>query len=193
MKKQEQFLSLYREYETLVRDKGQDCKDIEDKSDDLTGNRLRMCRNFRNYLSHQNDPGFLEVSDVQIKFMQKRIADLKNGEDILKKHLKTIAAGTVISNETCVQGISKLEKIKYPMIVVVETKTNKYSTCSIYNMASAVSKSKTTKISDIKSSKDYTILSPTVMMKDIPQNKIIICTDDGTETGKLVGVYYPMA
>ena len=64
MKKQEQFLSLYREYETLVRDKGQDCKDIEDKSDEqdfktgeLHSDARRLCKriNRKNYGNKENN------------------------------------------------------------------------------------------------------------------------------------------
>ena len=59
----DRFLSLYREFETLLRDDGKDYKELEESADDLLQNRLRINRQLRNYLTHNHDAGFLEISD----------------------------------------------------------------------------------------------------------------------------------
>ena len=71
MNKVEEFLAAYREYESLLRDNQKDYKTIEDGSDDLNQNRMRICRQMRNYLSHQNDIGFLEPTKLQIDYMKE--------------------------------------------------------------------------------------------------------------------------
>ena len=105
MKKNERFLNLYREYESLMREKGLDCKDFEDRADPTLSKRLYMCRQFRNYLSHTNDPGFLEISDSQIDFLQDRIEKLKIEEDILKKHLKSPKVAICFEKDKCLDGL----------------------------------------------------------------------------------------
>ena len=62
------YLELYREYETALRAAGMDYKAVEEAADALVGDRMRMCRQMRNYLTHSSDAGFLDVSDQQISF-----------------------------------------------------------------------------------------------------------------------------
>jgi hypothetical protein len=99
-----EFLKLYKDYETLIRNKGLDCKNVEDVSDETTGSRLRMCRLFRNYLSHQNDPGFLEVSDSMLHFLEDQTLTLIMEKDILQKHLKRPVSGTCSLSDKCTEN-----------------------------------------------------------------------------------------
>lgn len=190
MKASEAFLALYREYEALIRGKGIDPKDYETQVDEQIGARLTMCRVFRNYLSHRNDPGFLEISQVQIKFLQKVIHDLNQEEDILKKHIKTAAAGACSPKDKCGDVLQQFAKIR-PQQIVVADKTM-YALVDVYEVALEAAKSKTSKIESCKLiTKGLFFASPTDKMVDLPANNIIICTQDGTATGKFVGVYYP--
>ena len=118
MKVAEKFLSLYKEYESLMRDKGIDCKEYEDSTDEFTGNRLRMCRLFRNYLSHQNDSGFLDISAEQIKFLEQIIFSLKMENDVLKKHIKSVKSAVFSYNEKCYESMEKVLKLKSERILV---------------------------------------------------------------------------
>lgn len=187
MKKTEEFLGLYREYESLMRDRGLDCKEFEDQADDLLSNRLRTCRQFRNYLSHTNDPGFLEISDAQIKFLQERVDSMKMEDDVLKKHLKTVAAGTCNEKEKCSDVLAKMSKLKCTVFVVITA--NGYGLVNIYDVAKSVLASKATKISALKMTKKFKFAEPLTCMTEVPKT-VIICTDDGTASGKLVGVCY---
>lgn len=188
MKNTDALLALYREYETLMRDKGLDCKEFEDKSDDVTGNRLRMCRLFRNYLSHQNDPGFLEVSDAQVKFLKDQVEMLKYEDDVVKKHIKTVAAGTCSEKDKCSDVVLKLSKLKSTEIVVI-TSTG-YGIASIYDVMTKALESKTTKMSSVKLKKNYVLVEASRKMCDVPTGRTVICTSDGTADGKLIGVLY---
>lgn len=191
MKVHETFLALYREYETLVRNKGIDPKDYEGQVDELTGARLNICRIFRNYLSHKNDPGFLEVSQAQIKFMQKTIHDLNQEEDILKKHVKTVAAGTCTPKDKCADVLQKFAKLHTENLLVISD-PSAYSFVDIYSVALSVAESKSNKIDSCKqNSKGLFFATPEEKMENLPVNNIIICTQDGTATGKFIGVYYP--
>ena len=77
----EKLLSSYKDYESLVRDTGRDPKEVEDQAPELEGQRLRMCRLFRNYLSHVNDPGFLEPTAKMTGFLARRVTELKMAGD----------------------------------------------------------------------------------------------------------------
>lgn len=187
MKRTEQFLGLYREYESLMRDRGLDCKEFEDTADDLLSNRLRMCRQFRNYLSHNNDPGFLEISDDQMKFLQERVDSLKMEDDALKKHLKTVNAGTCSEKDKCGDVLAKMVKLKCTeMVAVLSTG---YGLVSIYDVSKALLDSKATKIGAVKMTKKFKFAEPLTVMSKVPKTTII-CTDDGTSDGKLIGVCY---
>ena len=48
MTQQEKFLTVYKEYETLVRAAGKYPKDIEIEAEEIEANRLCICRQFRN-------------------------------------------------------------------------------------------------------------------------------------------------
>ena len=189
MKNDNKFLSLYREYESFIRDQGIDPKDYEEKVDDLTANRLRMCRQMRNYLSHQNDPGFLSVSDNQISFLETYTESLKMKGDTVRKHLKTVASATCLDSDKCSDVLQKMIKLKSNDIVVI-SKTG-IGVASIYDIISKAMESKTTKMSLVKTKPSYKLVSPTVKMDDIPLGVVIICTQDGTESGKILGVIYP--
>ena len=56
-----QFLSLYKTYESLLRDHGTDYRKIEEQQE---GSRMTIMRQIRNYLSHAEDPGFPVLAPV---------------------------------------------------------------------------------------------------------------------------------
>lgn len=183
----DKFLALYREYETLVRDAGNEPKDIEDRADDLTANRLRICRQFRNYLSHQNDPSFLDVSDSMLRFMQSNVDKLRNARDTLRKHCKRPNLATVTEKDKVSVACERMAQLKSDRIVVV--KDGAYGVLSMYDAIKACLTSKTIKVGTLKQSKDYVIGAP-MDDNDAYASATVICTDDGTPIGKLVGVRY---
>lgn len=187
-KSTEKFLNTYREYETLIRNKGLDPRTIEETSEPpLTQARLRMCRQFRNYLSHQNDSAFLEISSEMSKFLQQQVDQLKLEGDPLKKHIKTVNSGTVSENDKVSVAMEKMVKLKTSSIVV--RKESGYALVSIHEVAKALLKSKTTRIKTLKTSKEFTFGAPLDDVSALPSG-IILCTKDGTEDGRLLGVRY---
>ncbi len=189
MKNSDRLLALYREYETIMRDKGIDCKEYEDKANDLTGARLRMCRLHRNYLSHQNDPGFLDISDSQIKFMETQVENLKCEEDVVKKHIKSAATAACTDKDKCWDVLPRFNKLKVPDIVVVTD--DGFKIASIFDVITQAMVSKTSKMSSLKYKKQHIVyVEPTRKMCDVPACGVVICTSDGTSTGKLLGILY---
>ncbi len=189
MKSENEFLSVYREYESFIRDQGIEPKDHEEKVDDMTANRLRMCRQMRNYLSHQNDPGFLNISDNQIAFLRAYTESLKMKGDVVKKHLKSVTMATCLDSDKCGDVLKKMVKLKVNDIVVISKKG--FGVANIYDIIAKAIESKTTKMALVKTKQAYKIVPPTMKMDDVPLGSVIICTQDGTDTGKVLGVIYP--
>ncbi len=184
----DRFLALYREYETLVRDEGMEPKDVEDASDDLTQNRLRMCRQFRNYLSHQNDPSFLDVSDAMLRFMQSNVDRRRNRRDTLKKHIKPASTSVVRAKDKVGVALERMVALKSDRLVVVAD-DGVFGIVSIYDVVSAYLESKATKVGTLKQSRKLAIGAPTDDNKAYADD-VVVCTADGTLTGAVIGVRY---
>ena len=182
----EKFLNLYKDYETCMREKGIDCKDYEESVDDLMGNRLKICRIFRNYLSHNNDKSFLDVSENQIRFLEKLVAKLKQEKDILKKHVKT--SGTLTFKTRCSEAAVLFKKTGSEDLLLND---NGYGLVSVFDVVVSLAESKTAKIDSVKiKKKGFIFLSPDTLMNDVPDDTIVVCTDNGKKDGKYMGVYY---
>lgn len=193
MKKSDKFLGLYREYETVLRDQGIDYKVLEENADDMLQNRLRICRQMRNYLTHNHDAGFLEVSDNQIRFMEKLIKDQKMQDDILKKHLKSVTTASCNLKDKCSDVITKMNKLKTEYFPVCDD-NGIVGLVSIYDVsATLLANTKTVKMSVItKFIKKVRCMQPDVQMKCVAEydEPVICCTDTGDMQGKLLGVYF---
>ncbi len=91
-KETEEFLSLYKTYEGLLKTRGTDYKTVEEE---LNSDRMRMMRQMRNYLCHSEDPGFIEISPVCLKTLEIMVKEETLKGDIVKKHLVTPAKGSL--------------------------------------------------------------------------------------------------
>lgn len=191
----EKFLSLYREYETLLRDVGMDYKDLEEKSDDLMQNRLRINRQLRNYLTHNHDAGFLEISDKQIAFLEKLVFDQKSSMDILKKHVKTVNAAACTYADNLESVITKMSKLRVEKIPVYDG-FGVLGFVSAYDVMKAFlveKRPKTAKLSVVKKlEKKVVCMSPDTQMSVVNAyaGDIVCCTDTGNKNGKLLGVFF---
>jgi hypothetical protein len=191
MRDTEKFLDLYREYETILRDRGMDPKkkeEIEEMEDSTRGGRLRMCRLFRNYLAHQSDAGFLAISPEMLTFMEREVSALKMEGDVLRKHLKTPAAGSCTPKDRCMDVCGKMCKLKLDDFLVVTE--NGFFQVSLHELLPLSFISKTKKVCEAKMRKVTDIYPPLTEMEKLPSGKIIVCTSDGTDKGKFLGVYY---
>lgn len=94
-KEVDEFLSLYKTYENLLRTRGTDYRTVEDEQMKQGSNRMTMMRQMRNYLSHSEDPGFIAISDVCLNALRKMVKEESLKGDIVKNHLVTPAKGSV--------------------------------------------------------------------------------------------------
>lgn len=190
----DKFLELYREYETLLRDAGLDYKVLEEQSDDLLQNRLRMNRQMRNYLTHNHDVGFLDISDKQLLFISDLIKEQKQSMDILKKHIKTSKVAACRYDDTLEDVIQKMTKLKVERLPVY-CDDCVYGFVSVYDVVKAYmseKRLKTTKLSVVlKLDKKVFCMKPDTLMSDVFTSGLneICCTDTGDKKGKLLGVY----
>lgn len=93
----EQFLEVYRKYETAVRGKGfETSKDYEDSiadTDTAKAGKLRFCRTVRNFLAHEQDSkSFASVSDRMTKFVLDVVYELDNGELPVSKKMTAVSS-----------------------------------------------------------------------------------------------------
>lgn len=188
--KTNKLLAQYKTYENLVRDAGFDPKVLEDQMDELTSNQMRMIRLFRNFLSHNEAPGFLEPTDKMLDLLDKQVHDWVMKGDVVKKHLKTVAAAVCDEKETCIAAIEKMAKLKTTKLVVV-SKAGEYELCDIFTLAQLVSHSKATKLSAAPRLKEKpSFVRPDEPITEVDTSRINICTADGTKTGKLLGIVW---
>lgn len=186
MSKTEQFLALYREYETLVRDAGQDPKDVEEKMPDAEANRMRMCRLFRNYMSHQNDPGFLEPTEKMMDYLSRKVLDLKLAGDVVKKHLKKKLV--VTADMKLADALRQVLPLERELILLVEK--NGYRVLRLYDMMRLqLEGTKATKVGVVKPSRTkIQFVAPETAISSLDNTAFYVCTADGTAEGKLLGV-----
>ena len=191
----DKFLSLYREYETLLRDDGKDYKELEESADDLLQNRLRINRQLRNYLTHNHDAGFLEISDKQISFMEKLITEQKSSMDILKKHIKSAKVAGCVYTDTLDGVLNKMIKLKVTKLPVYDETgvlgfVNWMEVIKAYRTEK---RPKTAKLSVVKKlDKKIICMSPDTLMSDIfttvASTDMVCCTDSGDKKGNFLGV-----
>lgn len=197
----DRFLDLYREYETVLRDSGTEYRAIEEGSDGIEQERLRITRQMRNYLTHNHDAGFLTVSDRQIAFLDQHIKEERMAGDILKKHLKTVKAGTCGPEEKIADVLARFAKLSVdamPMCNILkgETSIHLIGVVSVYDLLKAYmteQRPKTAKMSALKKvGKRCPTMAPMTPMETVisSQDELICCTDTGTMSGKVLGVYF---
>lgn len=190
MQKEEKFLSSFKTYENLLRENGTDTKEVENQletTNPVCSARLRMCRQFRNYLAHVPDPGFIEPTDKMQKFLDAEILALQMSGDVCKKHLRTPASSIFEPSSKCVDVLEKLVRTKQTMAVCRDG-TN-YTMYSIFDIVAATLESKAKKMKDVRVLKEKAIfVPPNELMENIDHDRVCICTSDGTPKGKPLGV-----
>ncbi len=94
-KEVDQFLSLYRTYEGLLRQRGIDYRTVEEQQTSQGIGRMTIMRQMRNYLCHAEDPGFIAISPVCVRELEKMVKEEQMRGDIVKNHLVTPAKGSL--------------------------------------------------------------------------------------------------
>lgn len=187
MSREQEFLELYRTYESALRDAGEDYKTLEERSDDLLQNRMRMCRQMRNYLSHQNDAGFLSISESQLDFLRELIRAQELKGDILQNHIGTVRAGSCKPEDTLESAYRKMKRNKTDKLPVCEG-TRVLGVLTLNDVMDGVFK-QAVLVSQVKYTGEVCCKKPTQKMDTLSMN-VVCCTDTGTVSGKCLGVWF---
>lgn len=194
----EKFLNEYKSLEETCRNINIDIKtlpEMKDLIDDDGENKLNICRQMRNYLCHNSNKNFVVATSSQINFITNLNIKLKEKDDICSKHLrrKLTLFGCFLS-EKCSEVISRMSSTKQEYFVVFNNETDKeiLGLVSIYNVAEGLNRSKTTRIKDVPlTGKDASIgyVSKLTKYHNKPNDfTLIICTDNGEKSGKILGL-----
>ena len=190
-----EFLNLYREYESMLRDDDLDYKQVEDTSDDLKQNRMRINRQIRNYLSHQNDPEFLSISNKQLDFLRSLIESQKLYGSLLKDHITTYKTGYCTLDDTIDTVINKMSRLKINELPVINDKRELLGMIRLIDIAVACNKNK--RIKTVKGVnrivKAENVYSANERVDKIPEevlrNCVVVCMAEDKTGKKFMGIY----
>lgn len=181
------FLELYRQYETALRGRGASVTDMEGVFDDVRSQKLRICRQMRNYMSH-NEGGFIEPTAKQVKFMRDMIMDEC---DTAKSAMVSKARGTVVENGRCDDALSAMASSKREVIGVVDKKGLPCGYAYIYDIMKPYLKSKAAKMGDVSYRKTgWALAAPSDLLENLPRQTLIFVTADGTAEGRVMGTVW---
>lgn len=124
-KKLNEFLNIYKKIEIALKNQNMDVKDYEETLDSSESQKLRLCRNIRNYAAHHDDVDlFIEISNDMLTFLTKIFSNITANES----HVKDIMNKKAIATEnTTLKEIAKIfESSKANIIVIKSSKDNKY-------------------------------------------------------------------
>lgn len=142
----EKFMDAYKDYEAAVRAAGSETLKAEEGADADVRERLRICRQMRNYLAHVNDAGFLSPSASQVRFLTDQAKAWKMKGDPVKKHLKKDLVA--YDADKCTETYLRLSKYRVERIPV--KRDGKWQMLSLFEIGNAAMLKKTAKIFDVK-------------------------------------------
>lgn len=209
------FLALYREYESLLREQGLEYKQIEDNAEGQTQDRMRICRQLRNYLVHQEDAGFLEISEKQMAFFRGLVETEKTKLDTFGEHLLSLRSGACTPEDSPEAVLKKMKRLKTCVLPIWEIKESSlrkdiphWTACkddtyrieallgqiTLIHVALLLAKGSETIGSGLKRyEKPDVILRPDTRMPEAlnfaEASPLICCTEDGTMKSGFLGAY----
>ncbi len=187
MTQREKFLNTYKDYETLVRASGLDPKEIEDElagSGNVDGDRLRMCRLFRNYFSHVNDLAFLEPTAKMMSFLEKKVRVLQEKGDVVKKHLRKPDVAMCMESEKCGIVSERVRGLKCLWIPVMYSDGG----IGVLDAFAFLGQKSSQKVGLLGgSTKPVKFCKPVDEYAGLDRDAVWVCTDDGTKNGKILG------
>jgi len=180
----EKFIGLYREYEQLLRASGLDPKTVEDAAANLDSDRLRLCRQFRNYFAHVQDPGFLEATDKMMRYLEGKVRELKLAGDVVKKHIKKPDTCILSESDKVQVASERFQKLKCFSLIVLKA-DGAYGSLSVFDILGqrGTAKINTLKIKGIKPK----FCGPLDDFASLDPEQVYLCTDSGVSDGKLLG------
>lgn len=187
------FLTAYREYEQLLKSKGLDVSSIESSTETPkdVSDKIRICRQMRNFMSHNDDPEFLNASDSQIAFLTNLVYEERLKEDCAKDHMRGLKSASVSSKDKCTDALDKLIRLKTDKIVVIDGYD--IGVASIFDVAKAAQATKTSKMSSVKTTSDFREAYEETPMQTLrtSNTKVFIVKKHSSKAEeKMVGVIY---
>ena len=75
----EDFLVAYKAFETLCRTTGKEVKELEEELGETNPKvqKIRLCRQLRNFVSHNDYEDFIQIHKGMIKFLKDEIKEFK--------------------------------------------------------------------------------------------------------------------
>lgn len=192
-KETEQFLSLYRTYENLLRDHGTDYRSIEEQQ---TNSRMTMMRQMRNYLAHAEDPGFLSISKNCLTTLENMIKEESLKGDIVKNHLVTPAKGSVkegMMMSAVVKWMAARVMLGYQELPVYDAETKRVKGIILLEWAAHMLDKEGNHPLSEKTYGEYGnigmehFLKPADLVPDNMGTDWYICTKDGTQDSQYMG------
>lgn len=193
MSKNDAFLAIYREYEQLLKARGTDIPSVENslEASKEMEDKLRISRQMRNFMSHNDDPNFLNASDAQINFFNNLVYEERLKTECAKDHMRGVKSSAVTAKDKCSETLDKMIRLKVDRIVV--DTGGDFGVASIYDVAKAVQQTKTSKMSGIKLSSDYAEVYEETSMQELRRygkKTFIVKKRSNKAEEKVVGVVY---
>lgn len=183
------FLDAWRAYEQACREQeGRDPRDLEESMPEAKAARMRLCRQFRNYLSHNPDPGFLEPTDRMLEFVRAEAEAMAMRGDVVKKHAKRPDKWLVDGRDKAHEALARVLPLGRELIV--GWCGDDWCVWTIYDVMSAVlSMPRTMRLEAVRHKKTVPLfVPPTAPMEGLDVSRPVVCTSDGTAGGKLIGL-----
>lgn len=176
----EKFLDAFRALDTELKLEGCSVLDHENSLDELSRERLKVCRIMRNYMAH-NDTTFLSTTTDQIKFLENQTMQIRRKAHTIKDETKKI---TPLKATAPIKDVIAV-LAKYPVAVLEIPKVGFYlvdKDILIKNLAAG-----NKKIAVPAKIPAYNYISKDERVLGVRKG-VYIVTNDGMYTGKYLGI-----
>ena len=177
----DKFLDSFRALDTELKCDDKSIMDYENSLEGIDQERMKVCRIMRNYMSH-NDITFLTPSNEQIKFLDTQLKNVLRQANIVKDEMKKIKL--VKETEPIKNLIPIVDKNG---IVPLETKSNGIYLVTKEILLHQLALGNKKIIIPTRLPK-YQYITPLHRISKITHNVNYIVTEDGTISGKYLGI-----
>lgn len=150
MATESRFLAAWSAYESAVREiRGCECREYENEASGVLSERLRLCRQVRNYIAHANDKGFAQPSDAMVGCLEQQARVLRGEGDVARKH---VVKGCVLAPRTRVdEAVRAMSKKESDWCAVPDGKG--FRVVTLFDVATEALRSKTARLEGVKGSR----------------------------------------
>ncbi len=179
----EKFLDAFRALDTELRLDGCSVLDYENSLDEMSRERLKVCRIMRNYMAH-NDTTFLTTTTDQIRFLENQTLNIRRKSHTVADEMMKLKP--IKSTAPIKEVVAALAK--HPLAVIEVPKVGLYlvdKDILVKNLAAGNKKiAIPAKLPGlVYISKDERVKGPNSFIKGV-----FVVTSDGTSEGKYLGV-----